>query len=304
MSEPDGIAFAQALRHALTERDLTLDRVQARLAERGISVGRSTLSFWQNGHRTPRGAASLRAVAALEEVLEVSPGLLTDTLGRPPSQLPVVMSEDSEPMQTVLQAINGERLMDNVRMRQAITRLWVTEQGCIERVETQLVLRVVHPTNRFAFVAVGEPGADARLVSPSVEGGRIGRVAAHAEMLGVEILLEQDHRRGDLFLLRYAVQDANRVPATQFVKFSVGGASLNGLIVSFNEQRLPVQVEHFQRAEATGSDLMVVPLSLNAGHRVSVLRERDRRGMMGVRWRFADGDDGSQRDGSQRGGIE
>ncbi|NDZ73640.1 hypothetical protein G3I36_21840, partial [Streptomyces sp. SID10362] len=46
-------------------------RVQHHLAHRGVKLGVTSLSYWQQGARRPRRAESLRAVRALEEVLSL-----------------------------------------------------------------------------------------------------------------------------------------------------------------------------------------------------------------------------------------
>ena len=63
--------FHLALRCALTVRGLALTRVQHKLAQRGIKVGVTSLSYWQQGARRPQRPESLRAVRALEEVLDL-----------------------------------------------------------------------------------------------------------------------------------------------------------------------------------------------------------------------------------------
>ena len=65
-----------ALRAAIRQSGLTLDGIQRRLAERGIPVAKSTLSYWQNGRRTPTGPESFRTIQALELVLGVPDGSL------------------------------------------------------------------------------------------------------------------------------------------------------------------------------------------------------------------------------------
>ena len=72
--------FSGELRVALHASGLTLDAVQRRLAERGFAIGRSTLSYWQNGHRLPTQPTSLLAVTALEEILKVPIGSFTEAL--------------------------------------------------------------------------------------------------------------------------------------------------------------------------------------------------------------------------------
>ncbi|MEV4194467.1 hypothetical protein AB0J65_24200, partial [Streptomyces toxytricini] len=46
--------FHLALRAALTARGLPLHRVRHRLAARGITIGVTSLSYWQQGARRPR----------------------------------------------------------------------------------------------------------------------------------------------------------------------------------------------------------------------------------------------------------
>ena len=289
MGEPDRMMFARALRHALTERDLTLDRVQARLAERGISVGRSTLSFWQNGRRVPRGLASLRVVAALEEILEVTPGLLTGPLGEHPTPHEhVTMGSADDQVGTLLDAIDAGNLLDSIRVRQGITRVWVSQAGSNDRIDVDLVLRATRPINRIPLVVFGGTGVDAASMHVTVDGGRVGRIASGHEVLVIEVLLDRDYRKGELFLLRYAVRQTSAVPQTEFVKFSEGGGTLSALVVTFHPDRLPVQVEHFDARDLNASDLAVQPLHLGSSRRVSVVRERVRRGVMGIRWEFAD----------------
>lgn len=71
-----GGPFHLALRAALAARGLPLHRVQHRLAAQGIKVGVTSLSYWQQGARRPRHPESLRAVTALERILELPDGAL------------------------------------------------------------------------------------------------------------------------------------------------------------------------------------------------------------------------------------
>src|SRR5206468_428808 len=76
--------FHAALRAAVRERGLTLDRLRSHLAERGIRVGLSSLSDWQHGRSRPLRAGSGRAVAGLEDVLGLPRGSLARLLVQPP----------------------------------------------------------------------------------------------------------------------------------------------------------------------------------------------------------------------------
>jgi len=54
--------FHETLRAAIRARGLTLDRVRHHLAERGCTVGLSTLSGWQHGHTRPASPATVHAL--------------------------------------------------------------------------------------------------------------------------------------------------------------------------------------------------------------------------------------------------
>ncbi|TDC68141.1 XRE family transcriptional regulator, partial [Actinomadura sp. GC306] len=69
--------FAGALRQAIQASGLTLERIRHRLCRRGLTVSVATLSYWQRGRSRPR---SRDVVVALEEILQVPPGTLTELL--------------------------------------------------------------------------------------------------------------------------------------------------------------------------------------------------------------------------------
>src|SRR5688572_19025868 len=66
-----GGPFHVALRAAIAARGLPLQRVQHHLSRHGVKVGVTSLSYWQQGARRPQRPESLRAVRALEEILEL-----------------------------------------------------------------------------------------------------------------------------------------------------------------------------------------------------------------------------------------
>ncbi|GAA3238834.1 hypothetical protein GCM10020256_59470 [Streptomyces thermocoprophilus] len=66
-----GGPFHVALRAAIAARGLPLQRVQHHLTRYGVKVGVTSLSYWQQGARRPQRPESLRAVRALEEILQL-----------------------------------------------------------------------------------------------------------------------------------------------------------------------------------------------------------------------------------------
>ncbi|MFI6094445.1 XRE family transcriptional regulator [Lentzea sp. NPDC051213] len=75
--------FAQALRTAITNRGLGLERLREHLSQHGVSVSLATLSYWQTGRSKPERKASLQAVVHLEHILCLPPGHLSELLGPP-----------------------------------------------------------------------------------------------------------------------------------------------------------------------------------------------------------------------------
>jgi hypothetical protein len=74
--------FHTALRLAIADRGLALNRLSDRLAERGVRLSVSTLSNWQRGVSRPERTESLRALSTLEEVLSLEAGSLAGLVPR------------------------------------------------------------------------------------------------------------------------------------------------------------------------------------------------------------------------------
>lgn len=77
---PPEEGFAAVLTRAIARRNLTLDRLSARLRALGTPVSIATLSYWQTGRSLPTRTRSRKAVEHLERILEVPPGHLIDAI--------------------------------------------------------------------------------------------------------------------------------------------------------------------------------------------------------------------------------
>jgi hypothetical protein len=73
--------FAHAFRDAVAASGLSLESLRRRLDLRGVPLSIATLSYWQTGRSKPQRAASLEALALLEQILEVPRGHLSSRLG-------------------------------------------------------------------------------------------------------------------------------------------------------------------------------------------------------------------------------
>jgi len=63
--------FHAALRAAIRQRSLTLERLRCHLMREGVSVSATSLSDWQHGHVRPGPTSSGRVIRVLEQVLQV-----------------------------------------------------------------------------------------------------------------------------------------------------------------------------------------------------------------------------------------
>ncbi|GAA2649887.1 hypothetical protein GCM10010400_01020 [Streptomyces aculeolatus] len=72
--------FHLALRAAVRRRGLALHRIRHRLAEQGLRVSVTSLSYWQRGERVPARSESVQVVRALEGILGIVPGALVRLL--------------------------------------------------------------------------------------------------------------------------------------------------------------------------------------------------------------------------------
>lgn len=72
--------FSEAFRAAVTASGLSLDRIQDRLRQRGISISTAALSYWQTGRSRPGRRQSVTTVAHLEDVLGLPAGSLVSLI--------------------------------------------------------------------------------------------------------------------------------------------------------------------------------------------------------------------------------
>ncbi len=228
--------FPVALRAALAARGLALHRVRHRLAQRGVHVGVTSLSYWQRGVRRPDRPESLRAVSALEEILDLPEHALTRLLGPrgpvdhptarpyrtligPGSALEAVLAELEAPkdggLHTVLQ----------------IERVEIDRERRLAAREAQHVVRAHREgIDRYVAIHCGEPGSDTAGVRVlGLENCRTGRVrrAAEAGVVVAELLFDTRLASGDTAMLRYRFEDGTGEPSREYFRgFTYAGGQL------------------------------------------------------------------------------
>ncbi|KOV97354.1 hypothetical protein [Streptomyces sp. NRRL B-3648] len=285
--------FPVALRAALAARGLALHRVRHRLAQRGVHVGVTSLSYWQRGVRRPDRPESLRAVSALEEILDLPEHALTRLLGPrgpvdhptarpyrtligPGSALEAVLAELEAPkdggLHTVLQ----------------IERVEIDRDRRLAAREAQHVVRAHREgIDRYVAIHCGEPGSDTAGVRVlGLENCRTGRVrrAAEAGVVVAELLFDTRLASGDTAMLRYRFEDGTGEPSREYFRgFTYAGGSY-ALQVCFDRARLPVRCRRFGRPSVQVPPEYGADLTLNAYGSVHLVDPDIRPGHLGVAW--------------------
>ncbi|MFK8905519.1 hypothetical protein [Streptomyces sp. YS-3] len=292
--------FHLALRTALAVRGLPLQRVQHHLAGRGVKVGVTSLSYWQQGARRPQRAESLRAVRALEEVLGLPDRsllrLLDDGEARDGAERPAARSYRSlveasgivERLITDLESpVDGglHTVGHHERVRVGAGR------ELLGRDSQQVVRAHRDGIDRYLAIHHGDPGCDpSRVRVRAVENCRTGRVRWDADtgVLVAELLFDARLRAGETYLFGYGFEDGTAGPSSEYVRgFSFAGGQYV-LQVRFDEHALPVRCRRFARTSAGSARSARGDLTLSGQHRtVHLVEQGVRPGILGIDWDWA-----------------
>ncbi|MFD9036389.1 hypothetical protein ACFVZW_35420 [Streptomyces sp. NPDC059567] len=293
--------FHLALRTALAVRGLPLQRVQHHLAHRGIKVGVTSLSYWQQGARRPQRPESMKAVRALEEVLQL-PGdslirLLAEDAGargdveRPAGRSYRSLVEASGAVEALLTELESpvdgglHTVGHHERVRIGAGRELVGR-------DSQHVVRAHRDgVDRYLAIHHGDPGCDpSRVVVRATDNCRTGRVRWHREtgVLVAELLFDARLRAGDTYLFGYGFEDGTGGPSGEYVRgFSFAGGQYV-LQVRFDEAALPVRCRRFAQVSAGAPRGGRSDLTLTGRHRtVHLVEQGVRPGILGIDWDWA-----------------
>ncbi|MFI9649725.1 hypothetical protein ACIHAA_25975 [Streptomyces sp. NPDC052040] len=292
-----GGPFHVALRTAIAARGLPLQRVQHHLSRYGVRVGVTSLSYWQQGARRPQRPESLRAVRALEEILQLPDESLIRLLagtaeplggGRPGGRsyrsrvaasgvLEELLAELESPLDGGLHTIGHQ---DHVRIG-AHRELLARESHHIVRAHQDGV-------DRYLAVHHGDPGCAPELIAVHAqENCRTGRVRWHRDtgLLVAELLFDTRLHSGDTFLFRYAFEDGTAGTSCEYVRGFGPSGGQYALQVRFAEEALPVRCHRFTQHSPAAPRSGRQELRLSGSHRsVHLVEQRVRSGMVGIGW--------------------
>lgn len=294
-----GGPFHVALRAAIAARGLPLQRVQHHLSRRGVKVGVTSLSYWQQGARRPQRPESLRAVRALEEILQLPEESLIrllaevddhSALQRPAARSYRSLVEASGVLERLLAELDWpmdggmHTLAHHEQVRIGARReLAGRESHHIVRAHKDGV-------DRYVAVHHGDPGcAPERMTVHALENCRTGRVRRHKEtgVLVAELLFGTRLRAGDTYLFRHGVEDGTADVSREYARdFPLAGGQY-ALQVRFAENTLPVHCHRFSQHSAAAPRSGRQGLALSGLHRsVHLVEPRVRTGIVGIGWEW------------------
>ncbi|HEU4425090.1 MAG TPA: hypothetical protein VFR67_21380 [Pilimelia sp.] len=294
--------FHVALRAAIRDRGLTLDRLRWHLARRGISVALSSLSNWQHGHSRPEHPNSVRAVGALEDILRLPPTSLVrllmtgDPLAEAAADRGVArrragLDEAGGALAELLDALPGSRECQfDVLSRQDKVSVDTDRRG--SQIWSRTVVRARSDgVDRYVLRYFGCRNGDmAQVRLHSLENCRLGRVRRHpsAPVLVAELLFDELLRAGDTWVFEESVYDPTGDPQTDHAfgfRHPVGSFAL---MVRFHPAALPVDCHAYAQLGLYDPRQRTADLTLNAHHAVHLVASNVTAGVLGVGWRWPD----------------
>lgn len=272
--------------------------MQQHLAQRGVHVGVTSLSYWQQGRRRPERAESLRAVRALEDVLELPAHSLTRLLGPRQSPADAPATVPTRPYRDLISPATAvdELLSEMPGPRDTglhtvthIERIRIGADRQLLRRDSQHVLRAHRDRiDRYLAIYQGDPGCDVDQVRVrAVENCRPGRIRRDqgSRLILAELLLDRRLRIGDTHLLSYGFDDAPATePSDEYLRGFNSGAAQYVLQASFHPEALPVRCHRFAVHTPGAAPYESEELTLDGHHCVHLVGSGLAPCLLGIRW--------------------
>ncbi|MEV0716758.1 hypothetical protein [Asanoa sp. NPDC050611] len=271
--------FHLALRKAIRERGLTLERVRVHLARRGVVIGVSSLSDWQTGRCRP---VDERTVGHLEDVLGLAPGtlcrLLRDSHGR---------LADVGPVAELLDGLGDSdpRELELVSVQQ---RIEVGDDGRLARMWLRTAIRARRDgVDRYVARFYGDQGCDPGLVrTRALRNCRVGRRFAHPDAPAIvyELVFEQALRAGETWVFESELVDPGAGVCAEFAFGFRYPAEQCLLEAQFHPGALPANTRAFAQFDLADRRHAIGDLPMNSHRAVHLIASGVDSGVLGIAW--------------------
>lgn len=290
--------FDAALRAAVSARGLALHRLRHKLAQRGVHIGVTSLSYWQRGLRRPERPESLRAVRALEEVLELPPRSLVRLLAPPdpaavrtaPARPYRSLMEQAAAVTSILEEL-GASSDGGLHTVTHFERVRIGARHELLRRDSQQVLRAHRDgVDRYLAIHHGDPGCDmGRIQVRAAEGCRVGRVRRDQDACVVvaELLFDVRLHDGDTALISYAFEDGSGASTAEWVRGFPFTGGQYVLRVAFDPSALPVRCERFTQSSHSAARHEVSEVLVGRGGAAHIVEETVKPGLVGLAWQWS-----------------
>ncbi len=224
LRRPESETFAARLTRVLAERERSLTWLRRRLAERGHSVSLATLSYWRRGRREPERAASLDAVEAIEEILDLQRGELKAAIG--PSRRNSPSESERPDTAQDIDMLAGQAVdhglaelglaLGQVAEGSIHLTVDVDAAGRERRLTSRALIRATRDGVRRVPIGMifGVPTPDA-LRFEALAGAQVGRVHHNADH-GVhlaELVLDRELRMNESALVEHRIELGDGIPS-------------------------------------------------------------------------------------------
>ncbi|ALG09472.1 hypothetical protein [Kibdelosporangium phytohabitans] len=285
--------FEEAFDAAIETSGLTMDRLCGRLAEGGVTLSRTAISYWRTGRSRPERAESLVALGKLEQILGLPPASLVAllggrrprgrTAGRPPGTLsrqallpacgPALAGlETASDGHLDFLSVNDSLIVDeNTREHRQRVRLVLRANA--DRVDRYVVCHEIddpaYPPSELVGVAYS------RL-------GRLRRDPASRSLVA-EFLFDRPLNRGEHAVVEYELRLPAGQPLDHVYRRFARPTGLYTVQLRFVGPQ-PGRVRRYDRAGLRGPEKHVEDLWLGAAGTTALVAPSVRPGTVGVRW--------------------
>ncbi|GAA1289409.1 helix-turn-helix transcriptional regulator [Saccharothrix xinjiangensis] len=292
--------FPEALRAAIKASRLSLDRIQHRLALRGVTISVATLSYWQSGRRRPERPESLEALRHLETVLGVPQAGLSALLGpprprgrrsRPTTMMPIdALWERRERVADLLTKVDTTSDVKLGRISQH-DRIEIAADGGQRSVWVRQILRAEQDgPDRWALVFETEE-SDVLPQVVNLRNCHLGRVVEDTEVniMAAEMMFDRPLSRGETIIMEYELLFAEghypagkntfarkfRLPVREYV-----------IEVRFDPSYLPARCQQYSVPAGDDTPSRRRNLALDGAGGVHAVALGFGPGVFGIRWEW------------------
>ena len=291
------VDFAEVLTKAVDNSGLSLERIQHHLAARGMQVSLSTLSYWRRGRSRPERPESLKVVTALEELLNLGEGHLTDRLGdkRPRGRWvgQALSLEDiwdsratdlGEVMARVARLAPTPSTYLGVRDRQVIG----PDRREVEMRCTGLIQALEDGVDRFLAIQAADATDLGVGTIEALAPCRLGRVRTEdaSGFLVAEIVFDRVLRAGETAIVDYTITSRPGADSEVYDRRFLRPVHDYVLQIDFHPDAVPVRCYSFTQPSLQEPEVVLDELWIGTTASTHISVRNSRPGIYGVRWEW------------------